>query len=41
MIPYFAMIHTTQALTISVCITAVILVLFGYLKARFVGLTAR
>ena len=41
MIPYFATDRTTRALIISICITAVILVVFGYLKAQFVGLTPR
>lgn len=41
MIPYFVIKHTTTALFISIGITAVILIVFGFLKAKYVGCTAR
>jgi VIT1/CCC1 family predicted Fe2+/Mn2+ transporter len=37
MIPYFAIHHATTALFVSIGITAVILVIFGYLKCAWAG----
>jgi len=39
MIPYFVIRHTTTALFISIGITAFILIVFGFLKAKYVGCT--
>ena len=41
MIPYFAVPRTTTALFISIGITALILVLFGFAKSRILGCTAK
>jgi vacuolar iron transporter family protein len=41
MIPYFAIKTVNRALIISICITVVILLVFGYLKARFTVPTQR
>ncbi|KAK4947465.1 Protein ccc1 [Elasticomyces elasticus] len=41
MIPYFAIRHATTALFVSIGITAVILVVFGYLKCAYAGCGVR
>ncbi|KAI9706975.1 MAG: hypothetical protein M1820_004562 [Bogoriella megaspora] len=39
MIPYFAMRNVSHALYVSIAITAVVLVVFGYVKAMITGTT--
>jgi predicted membrane protein (TIGR00267 family) len=41
MIPYFAMKRVTDALFVSIAVTVVVLVLFGYAKAAVAGNTRR
>ena len=40
MIPYFAIPRATTALFVSIGITALILVIFGYLKCAYTGCSA-
>ena len=41
MIPYFATQKTSKALFASIGVTAFILVVFGYFKAKFLGCTSK
>jgi vacuolar iron transporter family protein len=41
MIPYFAIRHATTALFVSIGITAFVLIVFGYLKCKHAGCTAK
>lgn len=41
MIPYFAIKHITAALYGSIAVTVVILLAFGYVKAKVTGCSAR